>query len=139
MIARTRRSRSPCKPIAVFATAEINKYQRYANFGIDVEVVTGNETPDYFRQSSGKRENFKSAHPNSSANSPIAKYQPPSKGGYGVKTNIFRGLSPKSKLLLAAGAGIGTGIAAGVGGATFLRRRRTKKGKIVVENVRRKA
>lgn len=120
-----------------FSQIEVSKYQKYANFGIDVEVVTGNETPDYFRQSSGKRENFKSANPTASPNSQIAKYQPPPKGGYGVKTNIFRSASPKGKLLLAAGAGA-LAAGTGIGGAMFLRRRRTKKGKIVVEQVRRK-
>ena len=120
-----------------FSQIEVSKYQKYANFGIDVEVVTGNETPDYFRQSSGKRENFKSANPTASPNSQIAKYQPPPKGGYGVKTNIFRGASPKGKLLLAAGAGA-LAAGTGIGGAMYLRRRRTKKGKIVVEQVRRK-
>jgi len=123
--------------VPTFSQIEVSKYQKYANFGIDVEVVTGNESPDYFRPSVGTGERLKNASPNASPNSQIAKYQPPPKGGYGVKTNIFRGVSPKGKLLLAAGAGA-LAAGTGIGGAMFLRRRRTKKGKIVVEQVRRK-
>lgn len=128
------RSRSPCKPVAVFATVEVNKYRRYANFAIPVSEteVVGDILGEKIY---GK--NLRNASPDYTPVS-IAKYQPPPKGGYGVKTNVFGGMSPRNRLLLAAGAGIGAGVAAGVGGATFLRRRRTKKGKIVVENVRRK-
>lgn len=135
-----KRSRSPCKPVAVFASAEVNKYQRYANFGIDVEVVPESKQNDFFGDRSkrvGKGGGFKSADPDARPNSQIAKYQPTPKGGHGIKTGVFRGGSIRNQILLAAGTGVALGAVGA--GAMFIRRRRTKKGKIVVENVRRKA
>lgn len=115
-------------PSPTFSSIEIEKYQRYANFGIDVEVIGD----IYGEKIRGK--NLKNANPDYA---PIAKYQPPPAGGHGIKTNIFRNMPVKTKLLLAAGAGITAGVGAGVGGTMFMRRRRTKKGKVVVEQVRR--
>lgn len=126
------KTRSPSKyPIAVFSKAEIDKYQKYANFGIDVSVMTDDD-PYYRSRVMGQ--NLKNAAPE--APQPLAKYQPPPKGGYGIKTDYLKKIPLKGKLLLAAGAGAAA-TAAGVGGAMFIRRRRTKKGKIVVEQVRR--
>ena len=126
-------------PVAAFSIVEVRKFQNYANFGIDVEVVTGDEVPDYFHRN--VNDVRKSASPYASyqtrsgkINHPIVKYQPPPEGGYGIKTNFLRNLSTRNKVLLAAGAG----IAAGVGGVMFTRRRRTKNGKVVVEQVRKK-
>lgn len=126
------KTRSPSNhPIAVFSKAEIDKYQKYANFGVDVSVMTDDD-PYYRSRVMGQ--NLKNAAPD--ASQPLARYQPAPKGGYGIKTDYLKKIPLKGKLLLAAGVGAAAATA-GVGGAMFLRRRRTKKGKIVVEQVRR--
>ena len=124
------KTRSPSL-IATFSQIEVKKYRKYANFGVGVDILTDDD-PYYRSRVMGQ--NLKNADPD--FKSPLVKYQPTPKGGYGIKTDIFRGLSSKNKLLLAAGAGLTAG-AAGAAGAMFLRRRRTKKGKVVVEQVRR--
>lgn len=109
----------PKTPVAMFSVAEVEKYNKYAQFGVPTEVV-GEATPG----------NMRSADPSvSPSSSAIQRYSSP---------GALVGGKPRIKLspvLLAAAVPV---VAAGAAGAMFLRRRRTKKGKIVVEQVRRK-
>lgn len=162
-----KRSRSPCKPVAVFATAEINKYQRYANFGIKTEVVdsdpwgggypkkprgadifdrVGNRVADWAEaphQNAVKKVN--DAFREQLKQNPRATIHPADAKKMTELYNRAQSFRRHSRSVgkLAVGGAAGLGLlavgAAVAGGATFLRRRRTKKGKIVVENVRRKA
>ena len=115
------KTRSPSQiPVAVFSRAEVEKYQKYANFATTV-------VPD-------------SEIPRNSGYASIQKYVPVARKGGGrykiPKINVDIPEGGKGPAILAA-LGIASMAAGTAGHIMYLRRRRTKKGKVVVEQVRR--
>ena len=154
------KTRSPSL-IAIFYPIEVEKYQKYANFGIDVEVVDRDpwnggrpQKPNFFDRVGYRVEDHLSAQHQKAShvlNQKIkqnpgirknpAMWQQTAKQTsrlYDLKEAVRK--NPRATGLLVSGVvGLGALGAAGAGGAMFLRRRRTKKGKVVVERVRKKA
>lgn len=155
------KTRSPSKhPIAVFSKAEIDKYQKYANFGIDVEVVDSDpwnggrpQKPNFFDRVGYKVEDY--LHDRHQREVQILNQRVKQNPGikhnpavwervakrtsrlYDIKEAVRR--NPRAVGLMVSGiAGLGAAGAVGAGAVTFIRRRRTKKGKIVVEQVRKR-
>lgn len=123
------------EPVAMFSMAEIEKYNKYekgdyAAFGLAEAVKTPFRAIGY-QAAKGMR---------SVADAAAGKLKTTMVGPR-VKTGVQKlgeAADWASMNTGKVGAGlVGAGLTAGAGGAMFLRRRRTKKGKIVVEQVRR--
>jgi hypothetical protein len=152
--------------VPIFSQIEVNKYQKYANFGVKTEVVdsdpwgggypkkakgadifdrVGNRVADWAEaphQNAVKKVNDalrEQLKQNSRATIHPADAKKLTEL-YNRAESFRRHSRSVGKLAVGGAAGLGL-LAAGAavaGGATFMRRRRTKKGKIVVEQVRRK-
>ena len=156
------KTRSPSQiPVAVFSRAEVEKYQKYANFAIKAEVVDSDpwsntpppkprKTDIFSRVGYGITDRTERQYEQAkqSLNERVAK-QPwlrnnPNEfkqtGRLYARLQAFKKDPSLVGKLAVGGVALGAlGVAgAGVGGAMFLRRRRTKKGKVVLEQVRRK-
>lgn len=134
------------EPMAMFSMAEVKKFDKYnqspdlANFAArkmlpGVGKTSGSGVKGVFRRVSQGASTAASRVGDAVAGGAYAGYratgaEPFRKVGYAALKNPRLAGAAVLGGLAAAGA-------AGVGGAMFLRRRRTKKGKVVVEQVRR--